>query len=78
MLLLILFIFIIIVLIIYSLSFPGTFGALLVFNRYNIIIFLEKFKLIYNNIKIKTKTKVRQIPEYYKNNIIRELKGFNK
>ena len=48
------------------------------FNKYNIIIFLEKFKLIYNNIKIKTKIKTKRIPEYYENNIVRKLKGFKK
>ena len=41
-------------------------------------MFLEKFKLIYNNIRIKVKIKVKWILEYYENNIARELKGFNK
>ena len=41
-------------------------------------MFLEKFKLIYDNIGIKAKTKAKRIPEYYKDNIARELKGFNK
>ena len=40
-------------------------------------MFLEKFKSIYNNIGLKTKTKVRRIPEYYKDNIIREIRGYN-
>ena len=78
MLLLILLKFIIIVLVIYPLLFPGTFRALSVFNRYNIIIFLKKFESIYNNIKIKIKTKTKGIPEYCENNIIRKLKGFKK
>ena len=42
------------------------------------IIFLKKFKLIYDNIKIKAKIKARRILEYYKNDVIRELKEFNK
>ena len=67
-----------IVLVIYPFLFLGTFGALLVFNKYNIIIFLKKFKLIYNNIKIKIKIIARRILEYYKDNIAKELKGFNK
>ena len=73
-----LFIFIIIILVIYLFSFPGIFGALLVFNKYNIIIFLEKFESIYDNIKIKAKTKTKRIPEYCENNIVKKLKGFKK
>ena len=68
---------IIVALVIYPLSFPGTSGALLVFNRYNITIFLKKFKSIYNNINLKIKTKVKRVLEYYKDNIAKEVKGYN-
>ena len=66
-----------IVLVIYSLSFPGTFGALLVFNKYNIIIFLKKFESIYNNISLKIRIKIKRIPKYYNNNIVRKVKRYN-
>ena len=65
-------------LVIYSFSFLEIFEALLTFNKRNITIFLEKFKLIYNNIEIKIKIKTKRIPEYYKDNVARELKRFNK
>ena len=42
------------------------------------IIFLEKFKLIYDNIKIEAETKAKRILKYYKDNVTRELKRFNK
>ena len=48
------------------------------FNKRNIIIFLKKFKLIYNNIEIKAEIKMRWILKYYKNNVVKELKRFNK
>ena len=41
------------------------------------IIFLKKFKLIYDNIKIKIKIKIKWILKYYKNDIMRELKKFD-
>ena len=66
-----------VILIIYFFSFLWTFGALLVFNRYNIIIFLEKFESIYNNINLEIKTKVKRIPEYYKDNIAKEIRGYD-
>ena len=65
-------------LIIRFLLFSRTFKALSAFNKRNIIIFLEKFKLIYDNIEIKAKIKAKRISEYYENNIARELKRFNK
>jgi len=66
-----------VILIIYFFSFLWTFGALLVFNRYNIIIFLEKFESIYDNISLKVRIKIRRVPEYYKDNIAREVRGYN-
>ena len=66
-----------IILVIYSLLFPGISGALLVFNRYNIIIFLEKFESIYNNINFKIRIKVRKVLEYYKDNIARKVRGYD-
>jgi len=68
----------IVILIIYSFLFLGTFRALLVFNKCNIIIFLEKFKLIYDNIRIKTKIKTKRILKYCEDNIVKKLKGFKK
>jgi hypothetical protein len=41
------------------------------------ILFLEKYELIYNNIKIETEIKIRWIFKYYKDDVVRELKGFN-
>ena len=41
-------------------------------------IFLEKFELICDNVEIKAEIKARRILEYCENNIIRELKGFDK
>jgi len=66
-----------IVLVIYPFLFLGTFGALLVFNKYNIIIFLEKFKSIYNNISLKIRIKVRKVLKYYKDNITKEIRRYN-
>ena len=75
--LLILFIFIIVVLVIYSLSFSGTFGALSAFNKCNVIIFLKKFKSIYNNISLEIKTKAKKVLKYYKDNIAKKVKKYN-
>ena len=66
-----------VILIIYPFSFPGTFGALLAFNRYNVIIFLEKFESIYDNISLKVRIKIRRVPEYYKDNIAREIRRYD-
>jgi len=40
-------------------------------------IFLTKYKSIYNNINLKTKTKAKKIPKYYNNNIIRKIRKYN-
>src|SRR5437764_6774844 len=66
-----------VILIIYPFSFPGTFGALLAFNRYNVIIFLEKFESIYDNISLKVGIKVRRVPEYCKDDMAREVRGYD-
>ena len=48
-----------VILVIHSLSFLGTSEVLPAFNKRNIIIFLKKFKLIYNNVEIEAETKMR-------------------
>ena len=68
---------IIVALVIYPLSFPGTSGALSAFNRRNIIIFLEKFESIYDNINFKAGIKIRRILEYYKDNMARKVRGYD-
>ena len=41
------------------------------------IIFLEKFKSIYDNINLKAGIKIRRVPEYYNDDIAREVRGYD-
>jgi hypothetical protein len=63
-------------LIIYSLSLLEILETSLIFDKWNIISFIKKYKLMYNNFDIKNKIKIKRIFKYYKNDIAWELKEF--
>ena len=62
--------------IIYCLLLLGISGASIAFDRRNISIFIRKYKAIYNNFSILNSNKIKRVPEYYNNNITRDLESF--
>jgi len=61
----------------YFLLLLEIFGVFIAFNKYNINIFIKKYKVIYNNFNILNSSKIKKVLEYYINNITYNLKSFS-
>jgi hypothetical protein len=65
-----------ILIVIHPLSFLGSPGAPLTFNSRNVTSFLKKYESICDNYQIQTPIRLKKVSEYYKNDVVREIKMF--